>query len=305
MTHSLTKGLCGLALLLALAPPASAQPPSSFVSPQQALEAMMSSLQKGDRTATLKVFGNDAEDLLSTGNPQRDTANRMEILDLFSEGYRFKPTEDGGAFLLLGSEGWPFPIPLAQTESGWSFDIEAGRDEVLFRRIGLNELEAIEFMAAYVDIQAEYRLEDHDNDQVMEFAPSFLSSEGMRDGLFWGDEDSPLGVRIALASLDGYNDGETDVEPDPFGGYYYRILLNQGKMAPGGALDYVVGGNMVAGHALLAVPSDYGNTGIHSFLVSENGVVLEADLGEDSLGLAFEITSFDPSEDWSSVEPEF
>lgn len=302
MKSTLAKPLSGAVFGLALSISAEAQTSAVYTTPQAALDAMIAALQKGDQTEILEVFGADAKDLLSTGNPARDKVNRAEILDLFLEGYRFQPAEDGGVVLLLGAEGWPFPIPLAKADASWKYDTDAGQDEVLFRRIGLNELEVIEFMAVYGDIQAEYRLEDHDADGVMEFAPAFLSSKGMRDGLFWAGEDSPLGARIALASLDGYSYGETDVGPEPFGGYYYRILHSQSAAAPGGALDYVIGGNMVAGHALLAVPSDYGNTGIHSFLVSENGVVHEADLGEDSLEVAFSIKSFDPTSEWRPVD---
>ncbi|MFY0661767.1 MAG: DUF2950 family protein [Shimia sp.] len=301
MKVTFAQALTGLAIGLAVPIAATAQSPTSFATPQAAIDGMMTALQEGDQDATLQVFGADAKDLISTGNPRRDAANRAEILSLYQEGYRLQPAEDDGVVLLLGSEGWPFPIPIGKVEANWMFDVEAGRDEVLFRRIGLNELDVIEFMAVYVDIQAEYRLVDHDGDQVMEFAPSFLSSEGTRDGLFWADEDSPLGARVALASLDGYSIGDTDTGAEPFGGYYYRILDKQSAAAPGGALNYVSDGNMVSGHALLAVPSDYGNTGIHSFMVSENGLVLEADLGEDSLEKAFAITSYDPTADWLPV----
>ncbi len=304
MTQLTTHVFAGLTLLaIATAPASAGEVPAAYSTPQVALEAMMGALQNAKpREATLEVFGSDAEDLLSSGNPQRDRGNRAEILRLYAEGFRFQPADDGSVVVLLGSEAWPFPIPIARTGSKWSFDIEAGRDELYHRRIGLNELEAIEFMKAYVDIQSEYRLVDHDGDRVMEFSQSFLSSEGERDGLFWNDPDSPLGIRIALATLDGYNDGEKDVEPEPFGGYYYRILHGQGESAPGGMLDYIVGGNMISGHALLAVPSDYGNTGVHTFLVSENGTVLEADLGEESLDIAFEITRFNPDDKWTAVE---
>ncbi|WP_299424653.1 DUF2950 family protein [uncultured Shimia sp.] len=302
MKFTFAQALTGLAIGLAVPIAATAQSPALFATPQAALDAMMTALQEEDQDATLQVFGADAKDLISTGNPRRDAANRAEILSLYQEGYRLQPAEDGSVVLLLGSEGWPFPIPIGKVEANWMFDVAAGRDEVLFRRIGLNELDVIEFMAVYVDIQAEYRLVDHDGDQVMEFAPSFLSSDGMRDGLFWADEDSPLGARVALASLDGYSVGDTDTGPEPFGGYYYRILDKQSAAAPGGALNYISGGNMVSGHALLAVPSDYGNTGIHSFMVSENGLVLEADLGEDSLEKAFAITRYDPTAEWLPVD---
>lgn len=294
-------GLTGLALLALTAPAFAAETPAPFATPQDAFEAMTSALNSADKVAILDVFGSDARDLLSTGNPQKDTQNRMRILDLIADGYRFQTGEDGRVTLLLGADAWPFPVPLARDGDAWAFDIEAGRDEVFFRRIGLNELDTIEMMSAYVLVQTAFRLVDHDNDGVMEFAANMMSSEDGRDGLFWDGEDSPLGARIALASLDGYNDGEGDQDPKPFGGYYYRILQGQDKTAPGGAMDYMIGGNMVAGHALLAVPADYGVSGVQSFMVSENGVVLEADLGEDSLGVAFGMRVFSPGPEWAPV----
>jgi hypothetical protein len=280
-----------------------AETPAVYETPQDALEAMVSALESKDREALLNVFGTSAEDLLYSGNPERDALIREIVMDAYREGYRFAPRDEGGVELILGADDWPFPVPIAELGDGWAFDVEAGRDEVLFRRIGLNELEAIELIAAYVDIQAEYRLVDHDGDGVMEFAASILSSdEDARDGLVWAAPDSPLGERIALASLDGYSEGGTDYEAEPFGGYYYRILDAQGPAAPGGEMDYVIGGNMVAGHALLAVPADYGSSGIHSFMVSENGVILQADLGEESLDIGFETRRYDPGDDWVPVD---
>ena len=302
MTLNGTFGAAGFALLAFALPLSAAETPAVYATPQDAFEAMQSALDAADTSAILTVFGTTAEDLLSSGNPERDAENRASILTLSAEGYRFALGNDGAVTVLLGHESWPFPIPVARTDGGWAFDIEAGRDEVYYRRIGLNELDTIEMMHAYVEVQANYRQDDHDGDGVMEFAGSLLSSDGAKDGLFWPLEDSPLGARIALASLDGYNDGREDREPEPFGGYYYRILQGQSASAPGGAMDYVIGGNMVAGHALLAVPADYGDSGIHSFMVSENGTVLEADLGEDSLDVAFGMMTFDPGADWSPVE---
>ncbi len=300
MARNIFSALTGLACLAAL-PAVAAEGPASYTTPQAALDAMMQALDAGDRAAILDVFGTDAADMLSSGNPDRDAENRGNILMMYSEGYRFQPTEDGDVTLLLGADGWPFPIPIAMTGDNWAFDIEAGRDEIYYRRIGLNELEAIEIMDAYVAIQTEFRQTDHDGDGVMEFANALISSADARDGLYWGDEDSPVGIRIALANLDGYSDSEGDKEAEPFGGYYYRILQGQTDAAPGGALSYMAGENMVAGHALLAVPSDYGQSGIHSFMVSENGIVLQADLGEDSLTLAKDLVQYDPGEDWSPV----
>jgi Protein of unknown function (DUF2950) len=301
MYQSMKRTLATLSLLVAM-PVMAAEEPATYPAPQDALEAMIQALSTENSADLLTVFGTDAEPLLSTGNQDRDRINRLEILLLVQNGYRFQPSEDGKTTLLLGVDSWPFPIPLHRTEQGWSFDIEAGAEEVHARRIGLNELDVIEILHAYVDVQAEYRLVDHDGDEVMEFARALLSSPGGQDGLFWGRADSPLGERIALASLDGYNDGEEDQDAEPFGGYYYRILQGQGEAAPGGAMDYLINDQMVAGHAMLAVPSDYGNSGITSFLIAENGTIYEADLGEDSLEVAQGITVFDPGPRWSKQQ---
>ena len=201
---------------------------------------------------------------------------------------------------------WPFPAELVLSEGAWSFDAEGARDEVLMRRIGRNELAVIAIMRRAPDVQAAYRRVDHDGDGVMEFAASILSAPGARDGLYWpdepGTEPSPFDERVARASFTGYSlDGE-DLEAEPFEGYFFRILQGQGEAAPGGAYSYMVAGNMVAGHALLAVPAVYGDTGIMSFMVGEEGVVFEADLGEETLSRAAEIETFDPGEEWSAVE---
>ncbi|WP_164657785.1 DUF2950 domain-containing protein [Tropicibacter sp. Alg240-R139] len=299
--QTLSTAISAAALIAAL-PLHAADSPADYATPQGALDAMMTAVSAQDTQALLSVFGNAAEELLSSGNPERDRRNRQEILNMYGEGYRFRPSEDGQVTLLLGDDGWPFPIPIARTDAGWAFDIVAGEDEIHARRIGLNELETIEMLMAYVDIQAEYRLTDHDGDGVMEFASSLLSSPQGRDGLFWADADSPLGERIAIAALDGYNDGQDDQAPEPFGGYFYRILTGQSDNAAGGAMDYQVNGHMVAGHAMLAVPADYGNSGITSFMVAENGVIYEADLGENTLEVAQSLTLFDPTADWETFE---
>lgn len=276
---------------------------ATFASPQEALDAIMLALASDTDGALLQIFGTDAQDIISTGNPVQDTQNAVSFLQMYANGYRFLPEGSDRVTLLLGQDGWPFPIPLTRTDTGWAFDVALGRDEVLARRIGLNELDTMEMMEAYVAAQALFRQTDHDGDGVMEFAAGILPSDPeARDGLFWNSPDSILGELIALASLDGYFDGEEDQSPEPFGGYYYRVLNSQGDAAPGGALDYVINGNKIAGHALLAVPSDYGNSGIHSFLISENGVLLEADLGEDSLDAAQAITSYNPSDLWRIAE---
>lgn len=274
-----------------------------FATPQDALEKMIEAMATEGDAALLGVFGSDAQDLITTGNPLRDAENRAILLQQFAVGYRFQSAETGHVHVLLGADGWRFPVPLVRGDAGWRFDVEEGRDEVLSRRIGLNELDTMEIMYAYVEAQAVFRLVDHDNDGVMEFAAGILPSEpGARDGLFWRGADSLMGELIALAALEGDNDGSNDQTPTPFGGYYYRVLSGQGADAPGGEMNYAIGGHQVAGHALLAVPAEYGNSGIHSFLISENGILFEADLGEDSVAFAREATAYNPGEPWMPVE---
>ena len=179
---------------------------------------------------------------------------------------------------------------------------------MLLRRIGQNELDVIELMHGYVRAQALYRSENPDGDGLPSFASAILSSDGKHDGLYWpsapGEPESPIGDFMARAAADGYQVDGTDVEPEPYLGYYFRVLTKQGPHAPGGALDYMANGQMVAGHALLAFPSDYGDTGVMSFMVGEAGIVYEADLGEETLDVAGAIDSFDPGDGWSPVEEE-
>jgi len=278
--------------------------PASFSTPQDAVEAMFGALKQADRGAILEVFGAEAEDYLSDGDPVEDKLNRLTLLGLYAEGYRMVPQDDGSVMIALGEEGWLFPVPIARAEdSAWAFDNEAGREEVRLREIGRNELDVIDLLTAYVDIQSQFRRFDQDGDGVMEFARQIISTSAeQRDGLFWADEDTPLGELFARASALGYNDGVADQPPEPFSGYYFRILTQQSDAAPGGAMSYLVNDNMVGGHALLAVPAYFGETGVHSFMVSENGIVYEAVLGDETLEVAAEIMSFDPSESWVPVE---
>ncbi len=272
-----------------------------FDTPQSALDAFVEALKADDQNRLIEIFGAEAEELIGTGDPVEDQERRREVLGMYAEGYRFQPDDDG-VVLLLGEDGWPFPIPILRGDEGWQFDIEAGLEELSAREIGLNELEVIDLLEAYVDLQAAFRLVDHNGDGVMEFARSIIADPGARDGLFWPDEDSFVGAALARATASGWSDGEDDYEAEPFLGYYYTILQEQGANAPGGAYSYFIGDYFVAGHALLAVPSDYGETGIHSFLVGENGVVYEADFGPETLEVTAEISAYDPGSDWTPVE---
>lgn len=273
-----------------------------YATPQDAIEALMAAVDTGNADAVLAAMDPDAGDLVHATDPDMVQQTLQDLAALYQAGYRFAPGEDQSVIIDLGEDDWPFPVPLVRTGMGWSFDTAAGREEIINRDIGHNELDVIDTMHAYVDIQAVFRGADHDSDGVPEFASRIISSEGAHDGLYWPDgDDSPIGDIAARASLDGFSEGGVDQEAEPYQGYFFRVLTSQGLSAPGGMMSYVINGQMVAGHALLAVPAEYGVTGIHSFMVSEAGVVHEADLGENSLEIAYGITSFEPDYMWSPI----
>lgn len=291
--------------LLAMASATSAEP-TSYGTPMEAVSALVAALEARDRPKVLEIFGPEHEEILSTGDAEEDRALWGAFLAAAQTRIRVANEGEDRATLLVGSDLWPFPAPLVRGEGGWAFDAEAAGEEVLMRRIGRNELAVIETMRRAGAVQRLYRRLDYDGDGVMEFAASILSSPGARDGLYWPDmpgvPPSPFDISAARASLTGFAEAGEDSDPEPYEGYYFHILQAQGAAAPGGAYSYVVGGNMVAGHALLAVPAVYGDTGIMSFMVGENGVVYEADLGEETLDIALSIEAFDPGEGWTPVD---
>ena len=293
-----------LAALLVSPLPALAEP-GAYDSPEAAVVALTTALETADRTALLAVFGPEYEDLIFSGDAEKDREIWGGFLRDYQTQHRIDVVDGTRAVVFAGREQWPFPAELIQTDGKWRFDSEGARDEVHFRRIGLNELDVIDLMHRAVEVQARFRAMDHDGDGVPEFAAGILSSPGSRDGLYWpdepGTEQSPIGAYLARANSDGFAFDGTDSEPDPYLGYYFRILQKQGPAAPGGAYDYRINGNMVAGHALLAYPAAPGETGIMSFMVSEAGVVYQADLGPDTLKIAGAIDTFDPGPDWTPV----
>jgi hypothetical protein len=301
----MTRQTFGIAAVLAVAGSAAMAEPMTFASPEEAVADLVAALEAADGPAVVAIFGDENRDVVSTG----DAAEDREIWSGFLEGARDltrieRDTPDL-ATLFVGRDLWPFPAPLVRGAAGWTFDAEAAREEVLMRRIGRHELAVIEVLRRANGIQSIYRRTDHDGDGVMEFAAGILSSPGQRDGLYWPASAgglSPFDDRIARANLGGFSIDGQDVEPDPWEGYYFQILQEQGPSAPGGAYSYLVNGNMVSGYAVLAVPAVYGDTGVMSFMVGENGIVLEADLGEDTLAKALDISAFDPGEAWRPVE---
>lgn len=285
---------------------AAAAEPANYSDPVQAVNAFVAALTASDHAALLLVMGPVSEDLMSSGDKQRDAEAREQFLTGYARFHGLNDLPAGKKELVIGRDLWPFPVPLVQGDAGWHFDPAAARDEILDRRIGLNELEVIDILLKVPGVQAAFRAVDYDGDGVMEYASSILSTPGQRDGLYWphedGTTDSPLGDQIAQAAADGIAIDGVDQEPIPYLGYYFRILTRQGPDAPGGAYDYVINGNMVAGQALLAYPADPGNTGVMSFIVGDNGVIYQSDLGDDTLNIAAGITTFNPGKGWTKVE---
>lgn len=296
--------LSALAMLLATTGFAWAEP-ARFDTPDAAVQAVVAALEMPDREAVLAVFGPENEDLLSTGDASQDQELWLNFLLDMKDFSQIELVTEDQATLYAGRDRWPFPVPIVRHDGKWSFDAEAGREEILMRRIGLNELAVIDIMNRVGAVQETFRQFDHDGDAVREFAATILSSPGGRDGLYWPDEPgterSPLGEFMARASDAGYSLDGVDQEPEPYVGYYFRILQGQGPAAPGGGYSYMAGGNMVAGHAALAYPAVYGETGVMSFIISESGILYEADLGPDTLAAAEATTLFDPGEGWAPV----
>ncbi|MEM9046812.1 MAG: DUF2950 domain-containing protein [Pseudomonadota bacterium] len=280
--------------------------PKSFESPEAAIGAVISALNAKSKDDLIAVFGAENEDVILTGDPARDREDWTSFITSYKEMNRIALQTDGTARLYVGRGQWPFPISLVKADAGWSFDSETAREEILARRIGRNELDVIELLSGYVEVQSDYRKTDYDEDGVMEFAAHVISTEGTRDGLYWPDEegapDSPVGDFVAKAAAEGYSTDGGEADPEPYLGYYFHILTRQGPDAPGGEMEYMIGGNMVAGHAIIAAPADYGNSGIMTFMVGENGVVYEQDLGDETLAQYAEISAFNPDEGWEVVE---
>ncbi len=277
--------------------PANAQ--QSFNSPDDAASALASAVKSGAKQDLLKVFGANGEDIIDSGDEVADEKAREKFLAAYDAKHTVK-VDGKKASLVIGADDFPFPVPLFRAKTGWQFDTDRGRQEILYRRIGQNELDTIQTCLAFVDAENEYADKDR-GDGVGTYAQRILSSPGKKDGLYWPSDnnDSPLGELAAEASAEGYKAGS---EPQPYHGYYYRILTRQGPGAPGGAMSYIVNGKMIGGFALVAYPADYANSGVVTFLVSHAGTVYEKDLGENTEAVVETMTSFDPDKSWRKVE---
>jgi DUF2950 family protein len=300
------------ALLLAGAPvfAAAAAPPAAaartFATPEEAVRALIATVKSRDVTRLIALFGPEGQDLVDTSDEATGRRNRQVFLAAVAEGWRLVDAGAKRKELVLGNEGWPFPVPIVQGGAGWSFDAAAGKDEVLSRRIGRNELAVIRVLGSYVAAQRAYAAAPHDGKRAGLYARRFGSDPGTQNGLYWparrGEAQSPLGVLVAQATTEGYHrrDGET---PTPLYGYYFRILEGQGASAPGGAADYVKDGDMSGGFALVAWPVHYGASGIMTFIVNKDGIAQEKDLGPETPDVVTRLTRYDPDRTWHRVEP--
>lgn len=278
----------------------------SFASPEEAVSALVEAVKKGTEREMVAVLGPGSRPLVSSGDPVDDKRRRERFLKACEKSTRIELVTPEKAVVTIGDKDFPFPVPVVKKKGKWSFDVRQGREEILNRRIGRNELRVVEVLQSYSDAQREYASEDRDGNGVMEFAQKFISSPGKKDGLYWevgeGGHESPLGPLIAKAAQEGYAGKDTTGSLEPYHGYYYRILTSQGSHAKGGSFDYLVKGRMVLGFALIAYPARYGSSGIMTFIVNQEGVVYEKDFGRHTPGKASAIKSFDPDKTWKKVE---
>ncbi len=283
---------------LCLSMPA-AQAQQSFPNPDDAASALAAAVKSGAKQDMLKVLGTDGEDIIDSGDDVADADARGKFVSAYDTRHSVK-VEGKTATLIIGADDFPFPVPLTRTKTGWEFDTDRGRKEILYRRIGRNELDTIQTILAFVDAEDDYADKDR-GDGVGVYAQRIVSTPGKKDGLYWPSDtnDSPLGQLAADASAEGYKAGS---EPQPYHGYYYRILTQQGASAPGGAMSYIVNGKMIGGFALVAYPADYANSGVVTFIVNHAGTVYQKDLGENTTERVKSMTSFDPDKSWTKVE---
>ena len=273
-----------------------------FASIEEAAQALVDALKTGDQKAMLAILGDQGKGVVSSGDEVADRAARERFVAAYDAKHQFE-AGGGKVVLVVGADDFPFPIPIVPDGPSWRFDTAAGKEEILNRRIGRNELNTIQVCLAYVDAQREYYARDPDGDALLQYAKAFASSPGRKNGLYWptkaGEPPSPLGPFVDRARGEGYSKGSS--APVPYWGYYYRILTAQGKDAPGGAYDYLAHGRLLGGFALVAHPAQYGVSGVMTFIVNQDGVVYQKDLGPNSAAIARAMKEFNPDSTWKRV----
>jgi hypothetical protein len=294
-----------LALVLAVPLAAAAAPQDTYATPEAAVDALMAALKADSDAAMVAVFGDEHKALILNSDRAASSATRAKILAAMQVLRVLHEPTQNRRVLLIGDEAWPMPIPIVRAGDRWRFATEEGEDELVNRRIGGNERNAIYVLRASIDAQRAYAARDRDGDGVLQYAQKLASAPGKHDGLYWpsdaakGEEPSPFGPLVAESApyLKGHRAG------DPYRGYHFRILPRQGQKAPGGAYSYVINGRMIAGFAMVAYPAEYGRSGVMTFIVSHNGKVYEKDLGKKSAAIGAKMTSFDPGAGWKEVAP--
>ena len=279
----------------------------TFKSPDAAADSLASALRAGDTSRLDKIFGKEGAAIVSSGDPVADKGDFAKFVEAYDAKHELSPAADGEMTLTIGKDDWPFPVPITQSDKGWMFDTAAGKDEILNRRIGRNELSTIEVCCAVVDAQREYARLDPGGVGLPVYARRIISEPGKKNGLYWptaaGEPPSPLGPLVAEAADEGYTaKGKAKGESAPYHGYRYRLLTAQGPNAPGGAMDYVVGGHLLSGFGLIAYPAEYGNSGVMTFMINHQGELFQKDLGDKTHDVARSINTFDPGEGWTKCE---
>jgi hypothetical protein len=277
----------------------------TFATPEEAAKELAAAAKRGNLDEVLAFFGPDGTELISSSDPPTARLNRDVFVAAFAESWRLVDEKSGVKTLVIGNEDWPFPVPLVKDKTGWRFDTAAGKEEVLARRIGRNELSVISICHAYVAAQRLYAATGHDGKPAGLYAAAFRSDPGKQNGLYWpaekGKQRSPLGDFVALAAIEGRNLEESRQPPAPFHGYLFKILTAQGSKVPGGAKSYVVNGNLSGGFALVAWPVQYDATGIMTFVVNQSGVVWQKDLGPETANAVSLMTAYNPDASWTEV----
>ena len=283
---------------------AAAAQPKTFASADAAVKALIAAAKSNDNKELMAIFGVGSKELIFSGDEVADKQRRARFLKAYDEKNRLVQ-QGNDMVLVIGNDDWPFPIPVMKKGDSWVFDLDRGREEILNRRIGENELFTIQSVRAVVDAQREYAMKDRDKNGLLEYAQKFRSDPGKKNGLYWeskaGEPQSPLGPIMVQARGEGYQ-GRTSSGPSPYHGYYYKILTAQGKDAAGGAYSYLVKGKMIGGFAVVAYPAEYGNSGVMTFIVNHDGVVYQKNLGPNTASVAKSMANFSPDKTWTAVK---
>ena len=297
--------IAGVLLMSAVLGLAQSNGEKTFASPGDAVLAVYNAAKANDTQAMNAIFGSNAQKILNTGDPVADKNTVAKFISRYDQMHRVVQEPDGTVTLYVGADNWPMPIPVVKNSSGqWYFDTETGMKEILYRRVGTNENDAIETLKTLVEAQREYASQMHDGSKTKQYALKFISTTGKQDGLYWKTDDSqtpsPIGPLVADASSEGYTAEQG--KSTPFHGYYFRVLTKQGAAAKGGARDYVVNGELTKGFAFVAYPAEYRNSGVMTFVVNQDGTVYQKDLGADTVKLGAAMTEYNPDSTWSRAD---